>query len=804
MEKISEFLANIDHDNVYDVLAILKDSKYSRIEKVRREDEIYIRKYFRHDTKTTNELAILSSLRHEALPRVYQSYELADQTVLIEEYIEGKSLRAYVEEKTKLLPDEAMRLIIQICEIVVFLHAQDPPIIHRDIKPDNIICTDKGVKLIDFNIARTYDPKKEKDTVFMGTVGYAPPEQYGFGQTDTRSDIYALGMTFYFMLTGSEPQRKGDIQTHITGLPDFIQKILLNSARFAPESRYGSVQEMITDVRMAEIKQYEPLMEPLQNLCDYAAEHPLSPAEVCQTCSQHVEKDENGMSIGTPKKSFWRLAGICCAAVLLIVVGVVVTRNFLLPEDPGVETEIVSLDLSNQDITDEALADMVKKGEIPKHITQLNLSSNNIRDITPLASLTNLEELWLTNNPNLSDITSLQEMTQLTILFLRGTQVKDLTPLKSLNQLTVLYLSCTPIEDITPLASLTNMTTLSLMDTKISDITPLQALSKLTILYLIRTPVADVHSLASLTELTDLYLSSTEVRDIAPLCVLSKLTKLNLTMTPVTDLTPLTSLTELTSLEVTLPSDARDLIFLQSLTKLTELCIATPIATTHTSQSPDMTPLISLTGLTKLKLIKHNISDFTFLKSLTGLKILDLSYTSITDAAPLQSLTELTELNLTKTGIRDITFLRHCPQLTSLTLEENIIKDFTPLTDLTALTKLELRDTRISDIACLKTLTNLKHLDLGRNPLRDISLLKELTQLEWLNLDHNPCSDITPLQGLTKLKNLSLIKSFVTDLTPLHSLYNMEVFQASGMDISEEQAHDLQAALPKCAINLNF
>ena len=95
-----------------------------------------------------------------------------------------------------------IRLCAKLAEILIYLHSRTPPVIHRDIKPENVIITEeKEPVLIDFDIARTFKTAEETDTVFFGTKGYAPPEQYGFAQTDCRSDIYAFGVLLRFLLT---------------------------------------------------------------------------------------------------------------------------------------------------------------------------------------------------------------------------------------------------------------------------------------------------------------------------------------------------------------------------------------------------------------------------------------------------------------------------------------------------------------------------------------------------------------------------------------------------------------------------
>jgi serine/threonine protein kinase len=156
------------------------------------------------------EAKILVGLRHPNLPQIVDAFEAKGRHYLVMEYVEGQTL----EEMLKQSPDgvfteaRVLEWAAQICDVLNYLHSHKPPVIFRDLKPANIMITPEGrVKLIDFGVARLFDPSKGTDTLKMGTVGYAPPEQYaGQGQTTPRSDVYALGATLYELLTGDNPE----------------------------------------------------------------------------------------------------------------------------------------------------------------------------------------------------------------------------------------------------------------------------------------------------------------------------------------------------------------------------------------------------------------------------------------------------------------------------------------------------------------------------------------------------------------------------------------------------------------------
>jgi serine/threonine-protein kinase len=156
------------------------------------------------------EAKLLGQLAHTNLPKVIDVLSQGNKHYLVMDYIEGKTLEDLLLERQQPFSEaEVLRWAAQLCEVLSYLHHQTPPIIFRDFKPANIILTPSGdVKLIDFGIARLFKKGKSGDTVKLGTPGYAPVEQYGQGQTDVRSDIYALGVTLHRLLTGYDPTDK--------------------------------------------------------------------------------------------------------------------------------------------------------------------------------------------------------------------------------------------------------------------------------------------------------------------------------------------------------------------------------------------------------------------------------------------------------------------------------------------------------------------------------------------------------------------------------------------------------------------
>ena len=146
-------------------------------------------------------------LKHPNLPDVSDFFEEHGKAYLVMEFIEGRTLAKVQDDAGGPLDEQlVMGWALQLCDVLSYLHTQPQPIVFRDLKPSNVMVTKNGqVKLIDFGIARVFKSTAAKDTTTLGSRGYAPLEQYGRGQSDARSDIYALGATLYDLLTNTVP-----------------------------------------------------------------------------------------------------------------------------------------------------------------------------------------------------------------------------------------------------------------------------------------------------------------------------------------------------------------------------------------------------------------------------------------------------------------------------------------------------------------------------------------------------------------------------------------------------------------------
>ena len=218
----------------YETIATINDSHKVYLVQHRETGKIFVKKIL--DVYNTEIYDYL--FRHPILgiPDIIDFYEENGQLTLIEEYIAGETLQERINTST-LKQDAVNAWIINLCEILEQLHLAKPPIIHRDIKPSNIIITqyDKIV-LLDFNAAKHYHGESSKDTVLLGTKGYAAPEQYGFGSSSPQTDMYSVGIILK-EISDSNPD-----------IGKYYQKIILRCTQMNPSDRYHSVSELKQDM----------------------------------------------------------------------------------------------------------------------------------------------------------------------------------------------------------------------------------------------------------------------------------------------------------------------------------------------------------------------------------------------------------------------------------------------------------------------------------------------------------------------------------------------------------------------------
>lgn len=234
------------------------------------------------------EATMLARLRYVHLPRVSDQFREGGTYYLVMEYVEGQTLRDVLFAAGGRLPlHQVLDYADQLCDVLMYLHGQNPPIIYRDLKPSNVMVVpaqaalgresspDQAASgrslliLIDFGIARFYRAGHASDTAIYGTIGYAPPEQYGQGQTDARTDVYALGVLLHQLLTGHDPTTTPfalpPIQHMIPSIPDSIAMAITRatandrSQRFADSAAFrAALHQEATGAPTEQLLTYRP------------------------------------------------------------------------------------------------------------------------------------------------------------------------------------------------------------------------------------------------------------------------------------------------------------------------------------------------------------------------------------------------------------------------------------------------------------------------------------------------------------------------------------------------------------------
>ncbi len=212
-------------------------SRHKNVELVQHTEtgRIYVKKTQTVYDRTVYDL--LYRMQDPFFPRIVECIESDGKLILIESYVSGDTLQDILNRGETFSLYQTADFMMQILDGLRVLHTQNPPIVHRDIKPSNIVLTDDGtLRMIDCNTARQYEYTKSTDTIIIGTEGYAAPEQYGFRQTDPRTDIYSLGVLTNMLLTGYIPQE------HMYEGP--VTPIIRKCVELDPENRYEDLIDL--------------------------------------------------------------------------------------------------------------------------------------------------------------------------------------------------------------------------------------------------------------------------------------------------------------------------------------------------------------------------------------------------------------------------------------------------------------------------------------------------------------------------------------------------------------------------------
>lgn len=529
------------------------------------------------ETSLRQEYDLLCSLRHPQLPRPLAYLEWEGREYLIREYVEGVSLAEQVEAQGPLTPGQTREIALSLCQALDYLHRQNPPVICRDVKPQNVVLDPSGCcHLIDLGVARRYRAEQREDTVFLGTQVTAPPEQFGYQQTDQRSDVYSLGMLMRFLCSGSYeplPGRGG------------LARVVRRCTAFAPESRYPSVRAVSRALKFpwrrwrAAAAACGICAALLGILLRMPAEGVQAPSPLLEEALRQELRLEEGEPIPTERLGEVEQLLICGQTPI----GTLQEHEEMVSSAHDLYVvQTPHGDIENEDL--ELLAQCT-------NLRVLILDYQQISDLTPLAGLP-LEYLSLTGN-EVSDLGPLAGMTELQVLDLGENPVRTAQMLAQLPALREVVLEATGVTSVEVFRG-SAIQSLNVRTTWVTDYTPLEDCPNLTRLVTGSMPQGAAETLAGLTGLEELRLYSTDGVDLSLFQAFQRLREVDFFGSSVSHPEALTQLASLQYVNLG-ETGVRDLTFAASMPALTELDLRENTLT-------DLTPLLECPWLTRLVL----------------------------------------------------------------------------------------------------------------------------------------------------------------------------------------------------------
>lgn len=510
----------------------------------------------------------LTPLGGDGIPRIYDLCADGDASYILREYIEGETLLNYMQRRGPLPIAEAAEIGAAVCRVLQRLHGLNPPVIHRDIKADNIIRTPDGrYVLIDFGIARFYSSGGARDTHVLGTPFSAPPEQFGYRQTDPRADIYAVGVLLHELTTGEYMLDKGEP-------PAALRRIVRRCTRFDPKDRYsdaGTLGRALKRVAGRQKRGHRVAIiaaalvigivaglwtagsDRLSSGARYSFASPEIEAEVCR----QLGLQPGSVTYGDLKKitsilmcgdsTFEEVEQLSIHGTEILVDWQVITARGTvdtlvdIPHFPNLK----DLALCNQN-----LSDLSPLAGCP--IERLVLHGNQISDVSPLSQCAALRLLYISDNP----ITHLDALAQCPVLWRLNIGATDIASLDELTGFAALsYLDvhdCANLTDLSALRTFNTLLYLSIRPVANDQLGNISALTQLEHLYLWGSPgMADLTPLAPLTHLRRLFVDMTALRSIEGIEHFEQLDYLDLRSGTINDLSPLLTDNQLEDLNVT-------------------------------------------------------------------------------------------------------------------------------------------------------------------------------------------------------------------------------------------------------------
>ena len=420
-----------------------------------------------------NEMEIMKKMADRKLsgiPKAYRIFEENGEVYLVREYIEGMSLAQMVLQKGGISEAEIYRISRKICQTAEQFQNPDEPMIHRDIKPENIVVTPGDeVVFIDFGTMRSYKKDGSRDTFVVGTRGTAAPEQYGYTQTDQRTDVYAIGQTMLYMVSESYEMN----QLSECAVSRRMKKIIEKACSFEPDKRYGDAAQLRRAVEKCQAnnrkKVYKKagavfgLIAAGYILAIFSPDGTVIENKRIETAEQSAAEEQIQAEITFREE----------------LIEEAVRKELGLSKTDKITASMLEnvrkLRIVGKEILDDEDTFWGEGHHVDGKDSSFGSVRGNITDLSDLAQMVNLEELALCNQ-KIEDISGLKEL-PLKKLYLSKNMITDFSVLLNLIDLDTLCIMENPAENLSVIGECTGILRLNIQGMNLTDIDFLKNLS---------------------------------------------------------------------------------------------------------------------------------------------------------------------------------------------------------------------------------------------------------------------------------------------------------------------------------------
>ena len=324
-------------DDMYHVERVLARGKGGVTELVTVEGAgPFVRKKIPNELARRSVWSVLADCDCARLPQVEATYKTPDEFVVVYDFVPGDTLEALVKQAGPLDAAQAVSLALDICEAAGALHAQG--VVHRDITPKNVVASSDGAHLIDLGIALLYAEGATRDTNALGTWGFAAPEQYGFKQTDARSDVYSIGCVLGYLLTGVMPDEDAyhDALADESAVPAHLRAVVERATNMEPSARYQSAMDLAAALRCE--RDAGGAQRQQVSLADIGSEIDLEELRAAiEVSEREVRGDKAERTSRRPKRNAL-LVVVACVLTVVAVILVLLAKDGIIARRVGVDT----------------------------------------------------------------------------------------------------------------------------------------------------------------------------------------------------------------------------------------------------------------------------------------------------------------------------------------------------------------------------------------------------------------------------------------------------------------------------------